>query len=252
MSEELNDSLQDDTKEELAQDNTLENETKEEEKEKKKKKRSGLLGFLVDTFLVTITILFVAAVALVLVLPLLLGSVPKVILTQSMEPTFKPGDLVMIQPEPGIENIRINDIVEIRTKSGDKETYTHRVKGILNKSDGTKGLITQGDKEGAAEDAPVLFPQQVAGKVVNFPFTNRPYTIPKIGWLQAEPYRTPAIWSAGGLLTFGIGSLIFSRIKKNRLEKKRQKEVEDLMLELKRVKAEQALDKAKAENNTDS
>lgn len=95
---------------------------------------------------------------------------PSVIVTGSMEPLIKPGDIVLLQKIQG-EEAQIGDVIQYFHP--EEEIYiTHRVIAVDN--DAKKVLQTKGDNNPSPDSFPV-FLEQVKGKVVG--------TIPKAGWL---------------------------------------------------------------------
>lgn len=95
---------------------------------------------------------------------------PSVIVTGSMEPMIKPGDLVLVQKVDGAE-VRLGDVIQFYDP--ERKLYiTHRVIAF-NHADKTT-LTTKGDNNTSADRDPVSF-GQVKGKVLK--------VIPKLGWL---------------------------------------------------------------------
>ncbi len=94
---------------------------------------------------------------------------PSVILSGSMEPLFKKGDVVLIQKISSTQEVKVGDIIQFRQGS---VRITHRVIQI-KETNGTKVYITKGDANNAPDADPVS-PQQVVGRVVR--------VVPKMGW----------------------------------------------------------------------
>lgn len=95
---------------------------------------------------------------------------PSVIVTGSMEPMIKPGDIVLVQKMPGAE-MQIGDVIQFFHL--EEEIYiTHRV--IAINEDKKKMLQTKGDNNPSADSDLVLL-EQVKGRVIA--------TVPKVGWL---------------------------------------------------------------------
>lgn len=94
---------------------------------------------------------------------------PSVIVTGSMEPLIRPGDVVLIKKITGAE-VQQGDVIHFRL---DKITVTHRVIAI-NDTEKERQFLTKGDNNDTADIKPVASPQ-VKGKVVR--------VIPKLGWL---------------------------------------------------------------------
>jgi signal peptidase len=111
---------------------------------------------------------------LVIVVPAATGSTPMTVLTGSMEPTYPPGTLIIVQPIDA-QDIRIGDPITYQIESGKDAVVTHRVIAITNSTDGEVRFTTKGDANGAADAAEVQ-PVQVKGKVW--------YSIPWIGYIN--------------------------------------------------------------------
>jgi len=120
---------------------------------------AGLLAFLV------------LVGALVIAIPAISGATPMTILTQSMEPTYPPGTLVIVKPIDA-SDIRIGDPVTYQLKSGEPEVVTHRVVAITT-TDGELSFTTKGDNNSIADGVPVK-PVQIRGTVW--------YSVPYIGY----------------------------------------------------------------------
>lgn len=98
-----------------------------------------------------------------LVIPRLLGWAPMVVVTGSMEPTIRPGDIVVMQPVNGA-GVSVGDVVAFRPKDNQAQMITHRVVGKEIASNGEGGrIITQGDANQTKDD-PLSF-GQVVGKM---------------------------------------------------------------------------------------
>jgi len=93
---------------------------------------------------------------------------PVVILSGSMEPSIRPGDLVIIR-RCGIDEIKIGDIIEYNV---DEYNVIHRVVDINQKS-GKINLVTKGDANESIDKIPVTN-EVVVGRVE--------YIVPYIGY----------------------------------------------------------------------
>lgn len=111
---------------------------------------------------------------LVIGLPAAVGGMPLTVLSGSMEPTYSPGDLVVVRPTP-VEEIRLGDVVTYQVRSGDPTRVTHRVVSRSVATDGTTAFVTQGDNSAVEDEAPVR-DVQVVGTVW--------YSIPWLGWVN--------------------------------------------------------------------
>ncbi|MBP8639847.1 MAG: signal peptidase I [Oscillospiraceae bacterium] len=95
---------------------------------------------------------------------------PSVILTGSMEPKIKPGDVVIVD-KTGSDNVNVGDIVMYYSE--DEIYITHRVIEEIDSS-GQPQFITKGDNNPCADPA-IVSAAQVKGRVIG--------TIPKLGKL---------------------------------------------------------------------
>jgi len=99
---------------------------------------------------------------------------PSVIVTGSMEPDIKPGDIILVEKVTDIEeinNLDINDVIQFKR---DGVLISHRI--IEKKNDDKEGLLfrTKGDNN-SASDSDLVKPQDIKGTIK--------YIVPKIGWL---------------------------------------------------------------------
>jgi signal peptidase len=158
---------------------------------------AGLLSVVTTTVLLVALILAVA----VAVVPRLVGGAALTVLTGSMEPTYSPGDMVVVRgvDDPGRE-VRIGDAVTFQPVSGDPTLITHRVVGKRFTSTGMT-FVTRGDANGADDDP--IKPEQIMGTVM--------YAVPYVGHLAAwvGSYRTPLITGAAvALILYGAVMLV--------------------------------------------
>ena len=127
-----------------------------------------------------LAILVVGVLLALVVVPRLLGGDSLTVLSGSMEPTFAPGDVVVVKgiAESDVcTDIAVGDIVSYFPKPNDSMLITHRVIGktIGTFEDGTRcRLITQGDANSTIDEA--VSPAQVRGVFL--------YGIPKLGWVR--------------------------------------------------------------------
>lgn len=98
---------------------------------------------------------------------------PSVIVTGSMKPMIKPGDVILVKKivdMEGINNLSVDDVIQF--KRG-KILISHRIIDIYN--DQEKGLEfkTKGDNN-SSPDIELVKPEDIKGSIV--------YTVPKLGW----------------------------------------------------------------------
>ena len=68
---------------------------------------------------------------------------PVTVLSGSMRPTFAPGDMVVVTPEP-LGDVRVGQIISYRIPVGDHHVQSHRVVRVIH--DGGRVLVrTKGD-----------------------------------------------------------------------------------------------------------
>ncbi len=93
---------------------------------------------------------FIAACVLITLLPILFGWQPYVIVTGSMEPGISAGDVVLVSPDPAIDDL-VGRVVSFEDPARDEHILTHRV--VSFNDDGT--LVTKGDANPTVDSMPV-------------------------------------------------------------------------------------------------
>ena len=68
---------------------------------------------------------------------------PMTVLSGSMAPTFSPGDLILVRPEP-MRDVRVGQVISFRVPTGAHQVETHRVIKLVRGSDHPI-VQTQGD-----------------------------------------------------------------------------------------------------------
>lgn len=163
----------------------------------------GRLGFILPKFIVkvrrmkkkilkglgyvfTVVVVFVIVIAGSIIyktirypgqVPTVLGYSMMTVLSGSMQPVLKPGDMVGIK-NTDVDEIKTGDVITYRV---DQNTYvTHRVKEIINDS-GSKAFKTQGDANNVEDGKPVIKEQIVGRMAFRIPF----------GGYVAKFFRTP-------------------------------------------------------------
>lgn len=100
---------------------------------------------------------------------------PSTILTGSMEPGIKPGDIVLIRrfhSEAELDQLREGDIINFRREG---IVITHRILRIQKDAAGNLSFITKGDNN-VSEDQEAVLPNDINGPVVK--------VLPKLGSYQ--------------------------------------------------------------------
>lgn len=177
--------------------------------------------------LVSFSVLIITAlVAMVLiVVPILTGSQSYSVLTNSMKPHYAPGTFLVVKPTP-FNSLKIGDVVTYQIDSGRPEVITHRVLSVGADQDGHRTLITKGDNNAVADDAPVT-EVQVRGKLM--------YAVPYVGfvanWLGNQNRGLFSEVAAGGFILYGAG-LIINGVRTRRKGTKAMAETASVSMEL--------------------
>jgi len=115
-----------------------------------------------------------AVLAASVLVPRIGGATPHTVLTGSMEPTYRPGSLVVVRPvEP--ESIHPGDAITYQLESGKPTVVTHRV--VSRGVDGAGEIVfrTQGDAN-EDPDPRMVRPVQIKGEVW--------YSVPYLGYFN--------------------------------------------------------------------
>lgn len=154
-------------------------------------------------------IVVIAALAALLVVPRLLGGDSLTVLSGSMEPTFSPGDVVVVK---GVDEgkvcseVGVGDIVTFFPEPNDPALITHRVIGktVGTFEDGTScRLITQGDANSDVDEP--ISPAQVRGKFL--------YGVPGLGWVRQWASENTGILIAGAAALI-VGGWLLSGLRR--------------------------------------
>jgi signal peptidase len=98
---------------------------------------------------------------------------PVTVLSGSMTPTFSPGDMVIVTPEP-LREVRVGQIISYRIPIGDHHVQSHRVIKIVRA--GLHPLVrTKGDANAAADPWTAQLHGTTAWRVRA--------VLPKVGWV---------------------------------------------------------------------
>ena len=141
------------------------------------------------------------ALALALMLFLALAVLPRLglyrpvtVLSGSMRPTFAPGDMIVVRPEP-VSAVRVGQVISYQVPTGARQVETHRVIRVL--SGGAHPVVqTQGD----ANNAPDPWTAKLEGSTA----WQLSAVVPKLGYLvnalRSHALRVTAIFIAPLLL----------------------------------------------------
>jgi signal peptidase len=120
----------------------------------------------------TAGVLMLLALAIALaVIPAMHKGTALTVLTGSMQPTMKPGDVAVVYPVEGFEDIKLGDIVTFMPNAEDPTLVSHRAVRWETGKDGERLLVTRGDANG--QEDPPLMEKQVRAKVA--------YHVPWVG-----------------------------------------------------------------------
>lgn len=101
--------------------------------------------------------------------PSVFGYKPFIVLSGSMQPNIKIGDLVFVKSSK-VENLNVNDIIAFKTN--DNTVTTHRIIDIDTTTKGERCFITKGDSNNV-KDEELVCKNNLEGKMVK--------RIPKLG-----------------------------------------------------------------------
>lgn len=107
---------------------------------------------------------------------------PVTVLSGSMRPTFAPGDMVVLMPEP-VRDVRVGQMISYRIPVGDHHVQTHRVIALVR--GGAHPIVrTKGDANVSADPWVARLDGTTAWRVRA--------VLPKLGWVVSW-LRTPLI-----------------------------------------------------------
>lgn len=157
------------------------------------------------------------------------GVKPLIVLTDSMDPKIKSGDLIVVgEIEP--DDIKEDDIISFFDPAGNgTSVVTHRVIEIIDDGDGTLSFRTRGDNNNTDDKLPV--PEEKLVGVYKF-------RIPVAGHIAMFMQTTP------GLIVCVVLPIIllvgYDVIRRKMYEKNKKDDTDALMQELERLRAEKA------------
>jgi signal peptidase len=114
---------------------------------------------------------FVLAIALAVALPLVVGGRPMVVLSGSMTPAIRTGDVVVVHPITPSQ-ATVGDVLTFQDPEGSGRLLVHRARAVRRRGDRV-AFTTQGDANSTQEHWNVAAGGAI-GKVA--------YRVPKLGW----------------------------------------------------------------------
>jgi signal peptidase I len=119
---------------------------------------------------------------------------PVTVLSGSMRPTFSPGDMVIVVPEP-VSSVRVGQVISYQVPTGIHQVETHRIVRILQ--GGAHPVIqTQGD----ASNWPDPWTAKLEGNTAWRMVAVIPHLGYVVNWLRGPAVRMAAIIAAPALL----------------------------------------------------
>lgn len=164
-------------------------------------------------------VIFTAASALLaaVVVPRIAGGTPYAILTESMEPRYPVGTLMVTRPAAP-ETLHVGDVITYQLVSGEPTVATHRIIAVSVNLGGEYVFRTQGDANTAADPEPV-YEVQVRGELW--------YSVPLLGHvsnaLSGQQRQVATVVAATLLL--GYAGYMFIGAARDRRRKRMREEV---------------------------
>ena len=163
------------------------------------------------------------------------GYCPLIVLTGSMEPEIKSGDLIVCKQIDG-EQVKVDDVIAFfDPASNNNSVLTHRVVEIVTE-DGSLSFKTKGDANNAADSD--LVPADNLVGIYQFKITGAGNV--------AMFMQTPA-----GLVVCVVVPLVlligYDVLRRRRYEKKNQEDTDALLKELEELKAQKAIEEQNEE-----
>lgn len=194
----------------------------------------NILGIVLCVILVPILIINVTLIVKSYTnkdeVPKLGGYAPLIVLTGSMEPGIKTGDLIFVK-EIDASEIKVDDVIAFFDPDGNGTSIlTHRVKEI-NEENGKRYFTTWGDANGGAVDRSPVSEDKLVGIYTDF-------RIPGAGNVAMFMQTTAGLIICVFLpLVLLVGWDIFRR---RRHEKQNQQDTSELLAELEALRSAQA------------
>lgn len=157
------------------------------------------MGKKICDVLAGIFLLFLAALAAILILPKCFGCISLAVLSGSMEPAIPVGAIVFVkETEP--EALQVGDVITYQMESGTK--VTHRITEILEDN---QAVRTKGDAN-EVEDGNVVSYADILGKML--------FQVPYLGYISIYGKTPQGVLIACGVLIFLILLLFLPEVLK--------------------------------------
>lgn len=94
--------------------------------------------------------------------PNILGIMPMTVQSQSMEPTFKKGDMILVK-QVDLYDLKVDDVITFNTViQGQRVQNTHRIVEVIEDG-GSKSFVTKGDNN-PVNDESVVYASDIVGR----------------------------------------------------------------------------------------
>lgn len=95
-------------------------------------------------------------------IPNILGIMPMTVQSQSMEPTFKKGDMILVK-QVDLYDLKVDDVITFNTViQGQRVQNTHRIVEVIEDG-GTKSFVTKGDNN-PVNDESLVYASDIVGR----------------------------------------------------------------------------------------
>jgi signal peptidase I len=95
------------------------------------------------------------------------------VLSGSMQPTFNPGDLIVVTPEPA-SDVQVGQVISYQIPIGDHHVESHRIVRILSRGP-RPVIVTKGDNNATADPWKARLTSRTAWR--------ERFSIPGVGWM---------------------------------------------------------------------
>lgn len=208
-----------------------------EHKKPEKNKKDGKLGTIIGVILCVLLIpILIVNVTMIIKgyankdkVPTFLGHAPMIVLSPSMDPAIKEGDLVIVKSVDASE-IKVNDVISFfdpDSKQG--SVLTHRVVSVNQSASGVISFVTKGDANISEDPSPA--PADSLIGVYRF-------RIPGAGKVAMFLQTTP-----GYIVSVALPLILliaYELIRRRKHDKAKEADTQALLAELEALRAKQA------------
>ena len=162
--------------------------------------RTGVLWWIRNVLSWTLMLAMLALLVITILIPAVAGAERFTVLTGSMDPTYPPGTLIVVDPVEQDE-LGVGAAITYQLRPGEPEVVTHRIISAAQSARGIRTYITQGDANDIPDEKPVVY-EQIRGRVW--------YSIPYLGYVNNWLTGQQRAWTIGLVSTalFGYAALL--------------------------------------------